>query len=76
MRPEEVVYGLEDGEGPVPGLEGFEAAEDADPASEGAVEALQEVVAHGDWPRWLTGVPLNWATTCLAPGTASAIAGG
>ena len=50
MRSEEVVYGLEDGEGPVPGREGFEAAEVADPAPEGAVQPLQEVVAHSDPP--------------------------
>ena len=39
MRPEEVVHGLEDGQGPVPGLEGSEAAEGTDPAADGAVEA-------------------------------------
>jgi len=50
MGPEEVVHGLEDGEGPVSGLEGFEAAECADPAPEGAVQPLQEVVAHRDRP--------------------------
>ena len=41
---------MEDGQGPVPGLEGSEAAEGADPAADGAVEALKKVVAHRDQP--------------------------
>jgi len=48
VRPEEVVYGLEDGEGFVSVFEGFEASEGSDPAAEGAVEPLQEIVAHRD----------------------------
>ena len=46
VRPEEVVYSLEDGEGLIPGLEGFEAEEGVDPDPEVAVLRLQEVVAH------------------------------
>ena len=50
MRPEEVVHGLDDGEGPVPSREGFEAPQRADPAPYGAVQPLQEVVAPRDQP--------------------------
>ena len=39
MEPGKFVYGLEGGEGPVPGHEGFEAVE-------GAVKPLQKVVAN------------------------------
>ena len=70
MGPEEVVHGLEDGEVSVPGLEGFEAAE-------GAVEALRRLLLTVTGrPLWLTGVLLNWATTCLVSDMASAMAGG
>ena len=50
MRPQHVVHGLEDGEGPVPGSEGFEDTQRPDPAPEGGVEAFQEVVAHRNRP--------------------------
>jgi len=49
VESEAFIYGLEDAEGSVPCLEGFEASKGVDPVADGAVETFWEVVAHREF---------------------------